>query len=67
MLNFLKTQKFVDFNMNDKYNESPIFEAIYFEDLQMVKYLIEECDVDIEHKELQDRTPLYYACSIGKP
>lgn len=66
MLNFLKTQKFVDFNMNDKYNESPIFEAIYFEDLQMVKYLIEECDVDIEHKELQDRTPLYYACSIGK-
>lgn len=67
MLNFFKTQKFVDFNMNDKYNESPIFEAIYFDDLQLVKYLIEECKVDYEHKEVQDRTPLYYACSIGKP
>ena len=52
MLNFLRVQKFVDFNMNDKYNESPLFEAIYSDDLQMVKYLIEECKVDFEHKEV---------------
>jgi len=31
----------------------------------MVKFLIEECGADFEHREEQLRTPIYYAASKG--
>lgn len=65
MLELLKSQKFVSFNLNDIDNETPIFEAIHQKDLKLVKYLVEECGADIEHREIQDRTPLYHSCSVG--
>ena len=51
--------------MNDIDNESPLYEAIEKYDLDLVRYLIEECGADINHREVQLRTPLYFCCSKG--
>ena len=55
----------MDFNQNDIYNESPLFEAIDQKNLELVKFLVEKCGADIEHREVQHRSPLYVACSGG--
>ena len=52
LLKFLRLQKHVDFNMNDINNESPLYEAIELSDLDLVKFLIEECGADINHREV---------------
>ena len=31
----------------------------------MTKHLIENCSANFEHRENQERTPLYFACSLG--
>jgi hypothetical protein len=51
--------------MNDTDNESPLYEAIELSDLDLVKYLIEECGADINHREVMERTPVYFSCSLG--
>lgn len=66
MLKFLKEQKYNDFEYADGDGETALFEALYQKDLQMARFLVEECGVDIEHREVQDRSPLYYACSVGQ-
>ena len=52
LLEFLKEQKYVDFNMSDFNGETPLYEAIKILDIDLVKYLVEECKVDIEHREV---------------
>ena len=51
MLRFLRKQPHNDFNLGDTGGHSPLFIAIAAEDLSMVKFLIEEMQVDIEHVE----------------
>ena len=43
-----------------------MYEAINMKDLELVKYLVEKCNADIEHREVQKRSPLYYAASKGE-
>ena len=80
MLKFLKTQPFMDFDLEDIDGETPLYEAIdeprldkrnkyravdkdnnqkytdensfEMENLEIVKYLIEGCKVDIDHQEV---------------
>lgn len=65
MLRYLKKQKYTDFNLPNAEGESALFAALHINDMDLVKFLVEECQVDIEHKEIQARTPLYYTCSVG--
>ena len=65
MLKFLKEQKFVDFNMIDSVEETPIYTAIKLGNIEIVTFLVEECGVNIEHREVQQRSPLYYSSSKG--
>ena len=52
MLKFLAKQPYVDFNISDDINETPLFGAIKNHNLDLVKYLVEECGADIEHREV---------------
>ena len=65
MLRFLAEQCFVDFNISDQIQETPLYGAIKNQRLDMVKFLVEECGADIEHREVQLRSPLYYSASKG--
>ena len=65
MLQFLAKQPYVDFEIGDVNNETPLYVAIRQRDLEAVEYLVNDCKVDIEHRECQMRSPLYYAASTG--
>ena len=43
-------------------NMTPIFDAIYSNDVNFVGYLINDLKVNLYHKEIQNRTPFYWAC-----
>lgn len=44
---------------------TPLFEALISGDIEISKFLIEEKKVNIEHKEIQDRTPFYWVACNG--
>ena len=66
MIAFLRAVPYVDFNMKDADWETPLFGAIDHSDLDLVKYLVEQCGCKVDHQEIQGRTPLYYAASKGE-
>ena len=51
-------------NLESKDNENmtPIYDAIYTNDVNFVDYLIKDLKVNLYHKEIQNRTPFYWAC-----
>ena len=52
--------------MSDNVEETPIYGAIKIGRLDIVQFLVEHCGADIEHREVQLRSPLYYSTSKGK-
>ena len=49
MLRFLAKKPYIDFDIADTNLETPLFAAIKNGDLEMVKYLLEECHADLTH------------------
>ena len=43
-------------------NMTPLFDAIYTNDVNFVDYLIKDLKANLYHKEIQNRTPFYWAC-----
>ena len=43
-------------------NMTPLYDAIYTNDVQFVDFLIKDLKVNLYHKEIQNRTPFYWAC-----
>ena len=43
-------------------NMTPLYDAIYSNNIQFVDYLIKELKMNINHHEIQNRTPFYWAC-----
>ena len=46
----------------DYENMTPLYDAIYTNDVNFVDYLIKDLKVNLYHKEIQNRTPFYWAC-----
>ena len=46
-------------------NMTPLYDAIYSNNLEFVDYLIKELKMNINHHEIQNRTPFYWACCIS--
>jgi ankyrin repeat protein len=44
---------------------TPLFEAVICKNKDIVKFLVEEKKVNIEHKEIQDRTAFYWVACNG--
>jgi len=45
---------------------TPLFYAIRGENIDVIRFLIEEKKVNIEHEECMQRTVFYWACCLGK-
>ena len=43
-------------------NMTPLYEAIYANNVEFVDYLIKDLKMNINHREIQSRTPFYWAC-----
>ena len=52
----------VNLESKDYENMTPIYDAIYTNDVNFVDYLIKDLKVNLYHKEIQNRTPFYWAC-----
>ena len=46
----------------DYENMTPLYDAIYTNDVKFVDYLIKDLKANLYHKEIQNRTPFYWAC-----
>lgn len=44
---------------------SPLFYAIRSNNQEVIKFLLDVLKVNLEHQDIQNRTPFYYACSLG--
>ena len=51
-----------DLESKDFENMTPIYDAIYSNNIEFVNYLIKDLKVNLYHKEIQNRTPFYWAC-----
>ena len=49
-------------NSLDFENMTPLYDAIYSNNIEFVDYLIKDLKMDINHHEIQNRTPFYWAC-----
>lgn len=54
-----------DFEILDDEQQTAIFYAVKRSDLELIKYLVEEIKVDLNHREYQNRTALYLAAFEG--
>ena len=43
-------------------NMTPLYDAIYSNNIEFVDYLIKDLKMNINHHEIQNRTPFYWAC-----
>ena len=51
-----------DLESKDFENMTPIYDAIYSNNIEFVNYLIKDLKVNLYHEEIQNRTPFYWAC-----
>ena len=51
-------------NLESKDNENmtPLYDAIYTNDVNFVDFLIKDLKANLYHREIQNRTPFYWAC-----
>lgn len=54
----------VDWECEDNDKMTPFFYAIKAQSEKLIRFLV-QCGVNIEHRDVQERTPFYYACSLG--
>jgi len=66
MLAFLAKQKGTDFNLADENLETPLFRTVELKDLELAKFLVEECSAEVEAIGKYGRTPTYYASTAGQ-
>ena len=52
----------VNWESRDKEGLTPLHYATQTDNLDLIKFLVEEAEVDINPKDCQHRTPLYFAC-----
>ena len=52
----------VNLESKDFENMTPLYDAIYTNDVNFVDYLIKDLKANLYHKEIQNRTPFYWAC-----
>ena len=54
-----------DFELLDEEEQTPLFYAVKREETGVVRFLVEEVGVNINHMEYQKRTPIYLAAFEG--
>ena len=55
-----------NWEIEDAEKMTPLFYAMRGENIEVLKFLIDEKKVNIEHEEFMERTPFYWACCLGK-
>ena len=55
----------INFELTDEEQQTALFYAVKRFDLDIIKFLVEEAKVEINHKEYQYRTPIYLAAFEG--
>ena len=53
-----------DWEALDSESNTPLYDAIQIQSLEVIDFLLEK-GVNLDHREIQDRTPFYYACFLG--
>lgn len=55
----------IDVNTKNKFEDTPLYEACYFNRIEIVKLLLEHPNIDVNTKDKYEMTPLYEACSFN--